>query len=82
MNETTMHKHYMKVFRQAYIPDLFPKGLKLWSTKLSYNGNNQGSFGFHSQVAIAPAAQIGVAGGPGFIAAAVGVAAHIAGPGP
>ena len=70
MGETTMHKHYMKVFRQAYIPDLFPKGLRLWSTKLSYNGNNQGSFGFHS------VAEVGVAGAPGF------VAAYTAGPGP
>ena len=66
MVETTMHKHYMKVFRQAYIPDLFPEGLKLWSTKLSYNGNNQGSFGFHSVAADAGA----------------GVAAYNAGPGP
>ena len=67
-----MHKHYMKVFRQAYIPDLFPKGLKLWSTKLSYNGNNQGSFGFHSVAAV-----YGMAPGGGLV-----TAAYTAGPVP
>ena len=82
MVETTMHKHYMKVFRQAYIPDLFPKGLKLWSTKLSYTGNNQGSFGFHSVDAVIQAAAVGQAGAPGFVAAVAGVAAYTAGPGP
>ena len=69
-----MHKHYMKVFRQAYIPDLFPKGLKLWSTKLSYNGNNQGSFGFRSVE--------GVQGVPGQGGVGGGFAAYVAGPEP
>ena len=70
MVETSMHKHYMKVFRQAYIPELFPEGLKLWSTKLSYNGNNQGSFGFNSVAAV------GIAGAGGY------VAGYVLGPGP
>ena len=78
MVETTMHKHYMKVFRQAYIPDLFPKGLKLWSTKLSYNGNNQGSFGFQYFAAVP--AVYGMAPGYGLVAAAI--PANVAGPGP
>ena len=82
MGETTMHKHYMKVFRQAYIPDLFPKGLRLWSTKLSYNGNNQGSFGFHSVAEAAFAAQVGVYGAPGYVAGVVAAPAYTAGPGP
>ena len=29
--ETALRKHTMKVYRQAYVPNMFPKGPELWT---------------------------------------------------